>query len=394
MMHVGLCYERVLPARGGCEHYISDLARRLARDGHSVHLFASRWDAGALPSSIVYHAIPASTGPRLLRPWRFAEACKQELKSHPVDVSMGFDKTWGQDILYPQGGLHSASRAHNLLKHPPGATRIAARMLRTFDPASYSFTRLERRQYLTSPPTMILAISRMVRGHFHEYLGIPESAVRVLHCAIDPDRFSADDRPARRELERRGWGVSPDETVGLFVAMNYRLKGLAPLLRSLMHVKSDRPFRIAIVGSPKFARYEALARSLGVHDCVKFLGFRADPRDAYFASDFLVHPTFYDPCSLVALEALACGLPVLTSRYNGASELLEPPQAGIVVQDPHNAPELGGAIANMLDPTRLSERKMAALEAGRSWTFEDHYRQLLAIFEEVVARKQNLHAAA
>jgi len=393
-MHVGLCYERVLPARGGCEHYISDLARRLARDGHTVHLFASDWDAAALPSSIVYHAIRAPTGPRFLRPWRFAAACEQALKSNPVDVSMGFDKTWGQDILYPQGGLHSASRAHNLLKHPPGATRTAARLLRTFDSASYSFARLERKQYLTLPPPTILAISRMVRGHFQQYLGIPESAVRVLHCAIDPDRFAADDRPARRERERQSWGVTPDEIVGLFVAMNYRLKGLAPLLRSLVHVRSERPFRIAVVGNPMFARYESLARSLGVHDRVKFLGFRADTRNAYFASDFLVHPTFYDPCSLVALEGLACGLPVLTTRYNGASELIEPPQAGIVVQDPHNAEQLGDAITNMLDPARLSERKAAAQEAGRNWTFEDHYRQLLAVFEEVVARKRDFRDAA
>ena len=63
-MDVGLCYESVRPARGGCEHYISDLARRLARDGHRVHLFASDWDADALPASTIYHRLPPATGPR------------------------------------------------------------------------------------------------------------------------------------------------------------------------------------------------------------------------------------------------------------------------------------------------------------------------------------------
>lgn len=393
-MHVGLCYESVLPARGGCEHYISDLARRLARDGHTVHLLASRWDASAIPVGTLYHQVPAPTGPRFLRPWQFARSCAAALKAHPVDVSLGFDKTWGQDILYPQGGLHRASRAHNLLKHAPGLPRLAARLAQRLDPATFSFGRLERRQYLTTPTPIILAISGMVQEHFRRYLGLSGSAVRVLHAAIDPGRFAAEDRPARRDRERRSWGVSPDEVVGLFVAMNYRLKGMGPLLRALAHVTAERRFRLVVVGGANYARYEAMAGRLGVADRVCFLGFRADPRDAYFGADFLVHPTFYDPCSLVALEALACGLPVVTSRYNGAGELLSPPADGLIVQDPHNARELGQAIADMSDPARLPARKAAAAEAGRRWTFEDHYRRLLAVFGEVVARRRGAADAA
>src|SRR5947209_13865216 len=138
-MDIALCYESVLPARGGCEHYISDLARRLARDGHAVHLYASRWDADALPPTTHYHRLPTPRGPRWLRPWRFAEACERELARNRHDVSMGFDKTWGQDVLYPQGGLHAASAAHNLLKHRAGPVRFLARMLKGMDPAHRSF---------------------------------------------------------------------------------------------------------------------------------------------------------------------------------------------------------------------------------------------------------------
>ncbi|HKB06609.1 MAG TPA: glycosyltransferase family 4 protein, partial [Gemmataceae bacterium] len=367
---------------------------RLARDGHAVHLFASNWDAIALPASTVYHPIPAPTGPRFLRPWRFAAGCLEALRANPVDVSMGFDKTWGQDTLYPQGGLHSASRAHSLLKHSPGLARGAAAFVRLLDPTSYSFAKLERRQYLIARPPVILAISEMVRRHFREYLGVPNSDVRVLHAAIDPDRFAADDRPARRERERRVWGAAPDDAVGLFVGMNYRLKGLGPLLRAFAEVPRERKVRLAIVGGNRFGRYKALARRLGVADRVRFLGFRADPRDAYFAADFLVHPTFYDPCSLVVLEALACGLPVITSEYNGARELFREPDEGLVIRDPHDATALAKATAEIADPQTLPARKIAAAAAGRRWTFEDHYRQLLTVFEEVVARKRGATLAA
>jgi len=391
-MQIGLCYESVLPARGGCEHYISDLARRLARDGHGVHLFASRWDAGALPASTIYHQLPKPTGPRFLKPWRFASACIDALRENPVDVSMGFDKTWGQDILYPQGGLHTASRVQNLIKNEPGFYRLSARLIRMVDVSSFSFTRLERRQYLTSSRPTVLAISRMVQGHFRQYLGLDGQSVHVLHASIDPERFSASDRLVRRARERSSWHVTADDIVGLFVGMNYRLKGLAQLLKAMAHVPRESRFRLMIVGSARYMRYESLAKQLGIADRVKFLGFQADPRDAYFAADFLVHPTFYDPCSLVALEALACGLPVLTTRYNGASELLPP--GSPIVNDPHDAHELASAIAKMCDPSLLPGRKFAAIEAGQRWTFEDHYRQLLSVFEEVLARKRQGPLAA
>lgn len=387
-MDIALCYESVLPARGGAETYLGDLARRLAKDGHAVHLYACRWDAAALPASTHFHRLEVPGGPRFLRPWRFAAACDRALSQGMHDVTVGFDKTWGQDVLYPQGGLHAASAAHNLLKfrHPWERWLVAAG--KWLDPAAWSFARLERKQYLGPRRPLVVVNSRMVQRHFEEFYGVPAEAVRVVRSAIDPLRFAAEDRFKRRQAERTAWGVSPAETVGLFVAMNYRLKGLAPLLRSLVHVPRGKPFRLAVVGHPKFGRYERLARRLGVADRVVFLGHRNDPKDAYFAADFLVHPTFYDPCSLVALEALACGLPVITTRYNGASELLSPPADGQVIADPHDAPALAAALTAMLDPGYRMSASQAARQTGTKWTFEHHYRALLEVFTEVRKTKR------
>jgi UDP-glucose:(heptosyl)LPS alpha-1,3-glucosyltransferase len=387
-MDIALCYESVLPSRGGCEHYISDLARRLARDGHSVHLYACRWDATALPLSTHYHRLPAPRGPRFLRPWRFARACEEALLAHHHDVTMGFDKTWGQDVLYPQGGLHAASATQNLLKHPPGLGRTLARMLKAIDPASRSFKALERKQYLEGKRPIILVNSRMVQKHFETYYEIPASDVLVLPSAIDPDRFAAEDRLKRRAEERQRWLVGDDESVGLFVAMNYRLKGLSPLIHSLKFVNSARPHRLVIVGHPNYRRYQKLAQKLGVQNRVIFLGFHADPKNQYFGADFLVHPTFYDPCSLVALEAFACGLPVITSRYNGASEFITPGKDGLVIDDPHDHLTLGKAIETMIEPAFRSSCASSVRQLARRWTFEHHYQQLMDVFRRVSRRKQ------
>src|SRR5262245_32660515 len=97
VMDVGFCYERGLPARGGCETYIAALARRLVADGHAVHLYACRWDPAALPPGLFFHPITLPPVPRFLRPWAFSAACARALRGAGHQVSIGFDKTWGQD---------------------------------------------------------------------------------------------------------------------------------------------------------------------------------------------------------------------------------------------------------------------------------------------------------
>ncbi len=391
-MNIAFCYEKVLPARGGCETYIADLAWRLVSDRHEVHLYACRWDESALPPGIHYHSLPVRRSIRFLRPWRFAEACARTLQGARHDVTVGFDKTWGQDVLYPQGGLHVASAEHNLQKYQNKFVRSYFRVARWLTPATWSFARLERRQYLGRERPVVVVNSGMVREHFAGYYGIGAKDLFVVPSAVDPNRFRDYDRPRRRVDFRQRCGIAADETVALFVAMNYRLKGLEPLLHAVSRMPAAKPggggFRLVVAGNKQFAAYERQARRLGIAERVRFLGPCHPIRDAYFAADFLVHPTFYDPCSLVVLEALACSLPVITSRYNGAGELLSPPREGYVVDDPHDHEHLAWCMQQLLDPARRAACAQAARAAAARWTFDHHYRQLLTVFQEAAARKR------
>jgi UDP-glucose:(heptosyl)LPS alpha-1,3-glucosyltransferase len=170
--------------------------------------------------------------------------------------------------------------------------------------------------------------------------------------------------------------------------MNYRLKGLVPLLYSLRRLPPGKRPRLLVAGSPHFGRYQRLARVLGVANDVRFAGYCPDTRECYFASDFLIHPTFYDPCSLVVLEALACGLPVITSRYNGAAELLNPPHDGFVIDDPHDHRHLAWCMEQLLDPGRRVACTQAARRGAVQWTFERHYQELMAVFRASAAEKR------
>ncbi len=388
-MNIAFCYESVLPSRGGCETYIASLARRLAQDGHAVHLYACRWDSAALPEGMVYHKVVAARHPRFLRPWYFSAACRRLLARADHQVTVGFDKISGLDVLYPQGGLYAATAEHNLLKYRSPLARRLVRVLKALGPAHHSFLALERSQYRPGR-SLVVAISEMVRGHFEHYYGLSADDLRVVRVATHPERFDECDRPRRRLEWRERWGLSPEAQVALFAGINYRLKGLEPLLHAL-HVLPE--LHLVVAGKPDVASFERLARRLGVADRCRFIGYCADMRNGYFAADFFVHPTFYDPCSNVVLEALACGLPVVTSRYNGAAELLHRAREmtcaeGYVLDDPHDHARLAWCLRQLLDPARRAACAAAARRTAAQWTFEHHYRAMLGVFAEAAARKK------
>ncbi len=401
-MNIALCYESVLPQRGGCEHYISALANRLVSDGHAVHLYASRWDSQALSERIHFHRIPTITGPRFLRPWRFGYAVEQAIARAKHDLSIGFDKTWGQDILYPQGGLHIASAEHNILKHSSRLGRISARIVKKLDFAHHSFLRLERKQYLAERRPVIVVNSRMVQRHFEKYYDIPAEEIVLLPSAINTHRLLSPDRfKIRAELHEK-LGIQADEPVGLFVATNYRLKGLAPLIRTIAHLDPAEKLKVLVVGNSKTKRYELLAKKWKVENRIHFAGFQSSPQAYFFSADFLLHPTFYDPCSLVVLEAISCGLPILTTQYNGAGELLQLPgdqanlkrgadsnsAAGMVIQDPHNHLEFAQAIRQFINPQTRSIFARNLKSLNSRYTFENHYQQLLSLFLQVANQRR------
>src|SRR5262249_53152616 len=155
-----------------------------------------------------------------------------------------------------------------------------------YDLANWSYTRLERRQYLSVPRPQIVVNSFMVRGHFQKYLGIPPEEIRVVRSAIDAERFPEKDRLRRRLEWRRHWGLPPHETVGLLAAMNCRLKGLEPLLYAVRRLllrpefrHAPPAFRLLVAGNRHTQAWERLAQRLGVADRVHFVGHCPDMRN-------------------------------------------------------------------------------------------------------------------
>jgi UDP-glucose:(heptosyl)LPS alpha-1,3-glucosyltransferase len=182
--------------------------------------------------------------------------------------------------------------------------------------------------------------------------------------------------------------MQPDARLILFVAHNFRLKGLRELLRAaaLLHT-TQPPWLMAVVGRDKPESYRHLARQLGLADRVRFLGAQPDLRPWYAAADVLAHPTWYDPCSRVVLEALASGLPVVTTRWNGAAETLEQGRHGEIIDTPADSAGLAAAIARALDPAVRSACLADAPRLRDYVSIDRHARELLALYEQIVVAR-------
>lgn len=150
---------------------------------------------------------------------------------------------------------------------------------------------------------------------------------------------------------------------------------------------------LAVAGDDRGSPYPALAERLGVGDRVHFLGYRGDVAELMRAADFFVYPSRYEACSLVLLEAISSGLPVITARSAGGSELLNDACA-FVLDNPHDVQTLSRRIRELATDAGLRARMAAAARATAlelSWS--RMAAQYVKLFEACCLRKATPSAA-
>ncbi len=390
-MRLALNYRQVDPTRGGAETYVVDLCHRLVRAGHAVDLYAETWREGVLPAAVRCEAVAAGGRTRLAQMLAFAENSEAALKQGSHDCSVGFINTWYHDVIIPQGGVHRGSLEANSRRFPAGWRRGLYTLGKKANPKFWVYRAIECRQYAPGGLGRVVAVSRFVMEHLQRFHHVPKNRIHVVPNAIDAGRLHVESPGAVRCGFRNSLGLAPGDLVGLFVGHNYWLKGLKPLLHALAERKrkrpGGRPITLVVCGGGKPGPFRRMASRLGISENVRLLGFYPDIRAGYWASDFFVSPTYYDPCSLVVFEALACGLPVITTACNGASEVMTDGREGYVVTAPDALSELTLALDRMTDDRSRAAMSAHAMTLGREQSMERHVSRLVKVFEEAAAAK-------
>jgi UDP-glucose:(heptosyl)LPS alpha-1,3-glucosyltransferase len=379
---IGLVIESLDAARGGAEQWTTQFAQWLAKAGHEVHIVARHFAAESERLPLTCHTL-AATKSRI----EFARLAQQRLESLALDVTHDMGSGWHCDVFQPHGGSRLAASERNL-QLAPTALRPWKRWAASWLPRYREFEKLAAAQY-ASRHRLFIALSRMVAHDFERLHRVPEEQIRLVYNGVDVERFSPDHRSRYREPTRERLGVRPDETLLLIVAHNFWLKGVPTLLAAVGRLAAEgRRARLAVVGGTPTNRWIRLAARLGAAHATTFVGRAADPVPYYSAADVYVQPTFYDPCSLVALEALASGLPVVTSRFNGAGELIEPGEQGFILADPADSDELTACLRPLLEAPARAPLATAARRLALAHSFDANCRQLCAVYEEIVGLRK------
>lgn len=364
---------------GGTERYLDHLAAHLAARGDEVNVVCRSHEEA--PHRAVRFEV--------LRPWAvgagmrmasFARAVERHVRDQQYDVVYGLGKTWTHDVIRLGGGCHQTylDRMGGTVRHKDRlAIGIEARAL-----AQGAFRR-------------VVVNARMVGEDVARRHGVPNDRIRLVYNGVDLDRFHPRKRAGPGAELRRSLGISEREVAVLFLGSGYARKGLDLVIEAFREVVGERPdARLLVAGRDSDEdRYRRAAEQAGIARLTRFLGPRADAENCFAAADLYVLPTRYDPFANTTLEALATGLPVITSRDNGASELLEEGRTGSVLAalDPTT---IGRALVDWCDSDRLAEASAAARELAERHPIAVTCTASAAILDEVAREKADSAAGS
>ena len=174
----------------------------------------------------------------------------------------------------------------------------------------------------------------MVKSQIINHYAVPEKKIKVIYNGVDIKRFSPLNTQIYRTQVRKELSISEDAKVILFVGSGFERKGLGTLIRAAASlIKSGRNLRLVIIGRGNINKFKSIAKKCGIQNSIIFLDAQSEVERLYAAADIFALPTIYDPFSNATLEAMASGLPVITTRNNGAAELMQDGEEGFVLED-------------------------------------------------------------
>jgi UDP-glucose:(heptosyl)LPS alpha-1,3-glucosyltransferase len=382
-MRIAIIQKTFFPHKGGAEQYAVNLVGALMRQGHEVTVLAHQWDS-TLPQGPKFQYVPIIHGPSFVQTLSFVRNMQKALAKGHHDIVHSLSRSFPQDIYRMGDGVYRywlRVKERNQLK-----------MFMNFcSPRHLAILWVEKQIFAKGNSRRIIANSQLCKDHAIQYYRVDPSQITVIRNGVDFDRFNLGVRFAYREELRQQYDIAESDVAILFVAMNFRRKGLIPLLRALSTLSNTYRVRLLVVGKGKIGYFKRIAARLGIDRHVTFVGPASKMEPYYGGADFLALPTYYDPFANVCLEALACGLPVVTTNVNGASELIEDGKNGFVVSDPDDFKSLAEAIMKLMNPKLRSSMAANAYESVKHLTIEAHARRVCRVYDEILKEKRDTH---
>lgn len=314
--------------RHGTERAVAELAEHLAfKFGHEIHIYSQRvndlplskpQEIGEQVGSIRWRKVASIPGPHILRFLTWYRLNRLARQKDAARTGKKFDLVFSPgincsdaDVILVHAVFH---RLAELQK------QSSDRGLRSLHRKLYYdlLCRLEQKIY-SDRRVALAAVSQRTADQLARYFG--RNDVRVIPNGVDLQTFSPSARASLRVASREHFGFSQSELVALFLGNDWRNKGLGTLLEAAAAC-AKLPIQLLVVGSDDPANWLTQVSQLGLEQRVRFVRPSSNVLELYAAADILAAPSREDSFNLPVLEAMACGLPVLTSTDAGVAALL------------------------------------------------------------------------
>ena len=351
---------RGFSSSGGAENYLQRLAHGVREAGHEVELFttkewpAEEWTPGKLN--------PLHAG----SPLAFANEVESAWRGTGCDLLMSLERVWRCNIYRAGDGVHRAWLARRDQLLGP-LRRFVTRLNRKHS----EILRLEEALFRKQGADRVIVNSQMVRNEIIKFYDYPSERIDLVYTGVPLDVFSR--AAGRRSEQRRALGLSESDVALLFAGSGWERKGLHEAIAAC----KDPELRLLVAGRGDERKFKT--------PNVQFLGVVRDMPALYAAADIFILPTFYDPFSNACLEALASGLPVITTRDNGFSEIIEDGVHGSIVDRAANTAALDKAIEFWCDAAVRENARSAILARASQFDISKNVEQTLSLLLQVAA---------
>ena len=326
---------------GGAEQFANGFIHQLAKSGHEVHIFSNSWTPSH-HSNINHHFVAVFGLNAFFRTLSFSIKVSKKIREQHFDIIQSHEKTWDQDIYRAGDGchikwLHQRGKNFSLIK----------KFFLFINPFHQLILKLEKNIFESGKCKKIIAISQMVKEDILENYKIPPEKISVVYNGVDLHRFNPSNKNIYRQSIRKQLGISGNSVLILFVGSGFERKGLQFLLQSTKYLAKEN-WQLLLMGKGNFEKF---MRYAPVNKRNRIITKKPDPEieKFYAAADLFILPSIYEPFGNVNLEALASGLPVITTKYCGAANIIAPKKNGLIIGDPYNPKEVADKINYLFD---------------------------------------------
>lgn len=356
---------------GGVEAYLKGLARGLLAEGHRPVLFGTdSWPVSEWPGGEILRC-----SGRTLSEYAVDSSRHRTESALQIDLTLSVEKVPGCDIYRTDEGLHAA-----WMDQREPYLNLFARIFQRISPKHREKLRLEREIFKADRTLRVISISEKISREIGEYYGYPASRVTLIRNGV-PMQKKPDQEG--REKARKALAIGDSDKIVLFVGTGWERKGLRFAIRAVEKLRNPA-VKLLVAGKGPARKHRSPA--------VRFLGPTKDMGSLYAAADLMIVPSVFEPFSLAALESMGAGVPVITSRVVGVSEIMIQGVHGEILPDTSNIDAISEAIRRWLmlleDPDKRASVCESCVALASQYTLERNLVETLSVIRELVEEKR------